>query len=242
LIRANNNNSYLERISFKLGIKRRPYFENFKVPNIRTTSFRKMKEDDHGVCSQIPEIHAGKQIVSVKRNLFERYISAYEYGDWKKAPWVEDSVLKARFPAYPNLNFEEYINMLNTYNPLENHPLVNRKLPVGPVTSQFILYYFKKPFKILKNIDNSYIQSDKYKNDMFNIHFLNQDDLNNELFGLLIELGYDRSKVAFILDETRHNRSTPITGKIENYFSSELLTMVKEQEAFLFKIFNGYYV
>ena len=61
-----------DRLLMGLGLKKKPYYENLWLPRIRNT-YREQVQDEHGIYSQIPERHRGKTIVSVKRDLFERY-------------------------------------------------------------------------------------------------------------------------------------------------------------------------
>ncbi|MFD0864087.1 sulfotransferase domain-containing protein [Sungkyunkwania multivorans] len=219
-----------------------PEFVNLKLPNIRTTSFRKGLEDEHGICYQIPEEHRQKKIVSVKRDLFDRIVSSYEYMDWKKAPWISEGEIKERFPNYPNLGFEDYVHLLIEHNPLEVHPEINRKLPIGPLSSFFILFYFKEPFEVLRSIDEAYINSSKYKEDMFDVTFLDQANLNDELHRFLLSNGYKQKEIEFILTEEKKNTTEKNGRTTRDYFADPLLELIKEKEAFLYKVFGEYYV
>jgi len=242
LKRVHQRQSLLGKLLFASRLKRKPYYENLWLPNIRTNSARRNKLDEHGVCSQIPTRHLDKKIVSVKRNLFEHYISSYEYGDWKKAPWVEEEILNKKFTNYPNLSFEEYVDLIHEHNPMEYHPRIGRKLSIGPASCQFILFYFKRPFDIINNMNQEYLELKKYEDDMYPVHFLDQANLNDELYNFLIKFKYQKRKVNFILEEGKHNTSTPVNKSIDDYFTESLLRKVKEKEAFLFSIFNDYYV
>lgn len=234
--------SLTDRILFKYGLKNKPYFENLWLPNIRDTKYRKSDNDEHGIYCQIPEEHKNKIIVSVKRNLFERYISVYEYGFWKKSPPMNPEILRKHNNNFPNLSFEEFVRLWTRNNPLEKHSRINRKLPIGPASSQFILFYFKNPFDILNKIDVNYINSDDYMQDMAEVIFLNQKELNSELVTFLSKIGYDSNKINFINNENQVNVSRPKNKTIDDYYSNELIEYVKEKEKFLFRIFKDYCV
>ncbi len=65
----------------------------------------------HGTCREIPASHRGIPILAAVRNPFERYVSQYEFAWWKRdlPPWVDVDTVRARYPHFPNLSFEEFI-------------------------------------------------------------------------------------------------------------------------------------
>lgn len=231
----NRRKSIINKILYRTRLKSRPYYEVFRAPNIRDMSHKRNFMDEHGVFIQIPEVHKHKKVISIKRDIFDRYISLYEFGDWKRAPWLAKTKLKKCFKNYPNITFREFMKLIIEYNPIEMLPEVNRKLPIGPATAQFILFFFKNPFKILNKIDNNYIESDAYKEDMADVHFLEQGNLNKNLYDFLVNQGNKKSKVKFILKEKRINNSTPTNKTKDDYFTDELYHIVNEKDKLLFK-------
>ncbi len=223
-------------------IKKKNNLLNLWLPNIRADKLRYGVEDEHGLCCQIPKEHSYKKIVSVKRDLFERYISVFEYGDWKVSPWLDEKVILNKFKNYPNLSFKEFIQLMLEFNPWELHPKVNRKLPIGAASSQFIAFYFKKPFEILSKIDENYLSSSSFKSDMFDVHFLNQSNLNDDLYNFLLSNGYKKNDLKDVKTAKKINNSTPEDKSISDYFDESLKNRVKEKEKLLFKIFDKYEV
>ena len=74
--------------------------------------------------------------------------------------------------------------------------------------------------------------------DMADIQFIDQANLNQELFEFLTSQGYKEQRIEFILEEQKINSSTP-HGKTKNdYFTDELYSLVKQKEKLLFKILN----
>ncbi|NND51913.1 MAG: hypothetical protein HKN54_05875 [Flavobacteriaceae bacterium] len=238
IVHHGSNYSYLDKLLFKLNIVKRPYFEIFEVPNIRDMSHRRNFMDEHGIFIQIPDEHRKKLVLSIKRNIYDRYISIYEFEDWKRDPWLDIDVLKNKFSNYPDLSFEQFMSLILNNNPMELLPEVNRKLPVGPITSQFILFYFREPFKILNSIDEHYIASEDFKKDLADIRFIDQANLNNELFQFLKDLGYKERRIKFILDGQPINKSTPAGKTRDDYFTEELYKEVQSKEKLLFKILD----
>lgn len=222
----------------RLGLKKKPYFENLWLPSVRST-FREPKPDEHGIYSQIPEIHRDKTVVSVKRDLFERLVSVYNFGNWKRSPWMDVEVLKKDCPEFPDISFKDFVYLWNKNNPLENHKLINRKLPIGPATSQFILFYFKEPFEVLKNIDLEYVNSDRYKEDMAEVEFLDQANLNEELYAFLKRHNYKHSEISFILKAEKQNVSTSDADIIKDYYDEELLEYINGTERLMLRIMDG---
>lgn len=237
-----SNTNYLDKQLIKFKLKNEKRLINLQLPNIRVNSKAYGLKDEHGLFFQIPNEYKDREIVSVSRNLFERYISAYEYGNWKKHPWVDEEVLKNRYKTYPELSFKQYMDLVHFFNPYNSNPRINNKLNIGHATCQFILYYFKEPFKILNSINSNYIDSNRYLNDMAKITFLKQDNLNTDLYNFLISKGYNRKKTAFILKKGKENNSTPKGKKISDYFDKNLLNQTKERDKLLFNIFGEYAV
>ncbi len=134
------------------------HYERKTVPKIEVHN-RKGKPTEHGLYIQIPKEHQSKKIFTVTRNPFDRLVSLYTYGDWQKTNelLVNDFVIQ-HFPNYPDLTFEEYVRSLYTINPLVNDPIFDLKVDIGPLTIQFILFYFKNPYHVLnKKISDEYI-------------------------------------------------------------------------------------
>ncbi|RFN60033.1 hypothetical protein [Marixanthomonas ophiurae] len=236
LMDLHTNPSFWDKAQFNLGLKKKPFFQNLLLPNIRTASARKGFMNEHGICEQIPIGHKNKPIVSIKRDVFKRYISMYNYEHWKKWPFINRTIIKEKYPNYPELTFEEFVHFLIDYNPLSYHPKVKRELPIGPLTAQYILFYFKNPFQVLKNIDKEYIDSKSYMQDRYSIHFLDQNNLNQDLYNYLLKMDYDKNKIEYILYAPKTNNSTPKGKGVEDYFTKDLKKLVSEKESFLLEL------
>lgn len=238
LKKIHTNYTFYKKIFFKFGIRKKPYYKRLLLPSIRNTDSRTIIKDEHGICSQIPKEFRNRLIVSVYRDIFERYISIYEYGNWKKSPWIDKEILINENKNFPNITFEEFVKLWTKCNPLEYHSKINKKLPIGPLTSQFILFFFKNPFIVLNEIDEKYINSKQYKKDIENIYFLRQKSLNKDLYNFLKNQNYSKNKINFILKEAKHNVSTPKGKSTNDYFTEELISFIKTKEYFLITIIN----
>jgi hypothetical protein len=234
--------NFFDDLLISLRFKKKQKIVNLLLPNIRVNSVTHGVNDEHGLFIQIPEEQKNKEIISIKRDLFERYISAYEYGNWKNHPWIDEGILKSRYSNYPDLSFKEYIDLVHFYNPYNTNLKIKNKLEIGHATCQFILYNIKEPHKILNNMSFDYSNSDDYKKDMAEVTFLNQNNLNVELYDYLISKGYNEHNLEFILNKEKQNNSTPKDKGIFDYFDDELLELTKERDKLLFKIFGEYSV
>lgn len=231
-----SNASILEKACYRLRIKKRPFFLVHEEPNIREVTHRRGHLDEHGIYIQIPKAHIHKKVISIKRNIYDRYISLYEFRNWEKSPWLDVEMLKNKFSNYPNISFKDFMHIILDHNPIELLPEVNKSLTIGPATAQFILFFFKEPFKTLKEIDDDYVKSDAYKKDISPVIFLDQANLNEELYKFLREEGYPKRKVKFILEAKKINNSTPKHKTRNDYFTPELYDLVNEKEKLLFKM------
>jgi len=231
-----------EKVLYQLGLRKKPFYQNLWLPNIRVHSNRYGKKDEHGIYKQIPKEHLNKDILSVKRNIFERYVSGFEYKDWQKNLTDNINDIRLDFPNFPHLSFEEYVNYSMIYNPHKKNPDFKLKVDIGPLTTSFIIFYFKDPFKILNELNDNYLNSDAFLDDMAPIKFLNQVNLNQDLYNILKNYGYPENKIEFIKKAKKINRSTPDGKSWTEYFSKDLLEIVKYKERFLYRIFNDYEV
>ncbi|HIK31851.1 MAG TPA: sulfotransferase family 2 domain-containing protein [Oscillatoriales cyanobacterium M59_W2019_021] len=200
----------------------------------------------HGQCRQIPPDHQHKPIVSTMRNPYDRYVSAYEFGWWKKYPesFFEDvNFVKQKYPYFPSLSFAEYLEAINSlckFHTLET-PNLDPDLSIGRQTQNFIKYFFNKPVEaIFAKFNREYIRSKDYLEDLFSVRFLNTETLNQDLYDLLLEFEYPQKDIQFIL--TADKIFPPEGGRSEeqnwqNYYTPELKEFVKLREMLLFSIF-----
>lgn len=192
---------------------------------------------------RIPERYKGRPIIGCIRNPYDRYVSRYEYRNWAKNPPAKKKCILKSFPEYPDLTFGEYIELDNTIEQSARRYANELKIDIGMYTFHFIQMYFKDPRKVFNKIDEDYINSEAYKDDMPNINFLRTENLNVDLYHALLSLGYNEEDIAFILDEGKilpggGRRRTDQDWK--KYYTPELLNYVRRKERFLFKLFPEY--
>jgi Sulfotransferase family len=206
----------------------------------------------HNTCREIPFGFRRKPIISTIRNPYDRYVSGYMYGWWKRYPeqFATDveAVVKA-YPNYPNLSFEDYVRISNDFNAFQkiSTPHLDSENPIGQRTYETINFFFKhSPESILSKLTEDYITSGAYKQDIFPVRFMKMENLNRELYEFLIEVGYKSQDVKFILDSEKVLPGMQ-AGTIsredkgwQDYYTPELKAFVRERDRLFFQMFPEY--
>jgi hypothetical protein len=200
----------------------------------------------HGKCLEIPPEHRNKPIVSTIRSPYERYVSVYEFGWWRRYPesfFANVAIFKQRYPNFPDLSFPEYVEAVNSlckFHVLAT-PNLESDLSIGQQTQNFIKYFFNKPVEtIFAKFSRDYVRSKQYLADLFIVKFINTENLNQELYHLLLEFGYPQKDIEFILTA---DKILPVEGgrseeqNWQTYYTPELKAFVKSREMLLFSIF-----
>ncbi|OGP64959.1 MAG: hypothetical protein A2169_07340 [Deltaproteobacteria bacterium RBG_13_47_9] len=219
--------------------------ENFLLPNIRWKGSNNNEYTPHNSYQQIPEEHKNKPVISTIRNPFDRYVSLYEFRQWVRQPRLDVKIIKEHFPSYPDLDFKQYLQFLNTLILQQMVYSDELKLDIGSYTFGFIKMFFKNPEQIIQNLNESYLISNNYTKDMPKIIFLRTENLNQDLFNALLNFGYAEKDIAFILKEEKSYPGGSTRGtlqKWEQYYTDELFEYVKWKDRFLLRVFPEYNV
>jgi hypothetical protein len=200
----------------------------------------------HGVCNEIPASHRGLPIVSTVRNPYDRYVSQYEFGWFRKMPpreWFDMDAVRARYPDWPDVSFEEFVDAsIDAFRRMKTSPLAAQDQP-GFHSEQFVRYYFRDPESVYPRIDDAYIAERRFVEDMHPVRFLRTEDLNRQLHDFLLETGRDRAEVEFILRQGKivPEGSTRSGDKPWSaFYTPELKARVRHRERLLFAIFPEY--
>ena len=201
------------------------------------------QQSQHGRYSQVPVEHRHKTMVSVVRNPFSRYVSAYLYEGWKERyPQLYPDRLKKDVPAFPDLSFSEYYDMIHLYKQETRLLDVAIKIDLGDTTIQFIRFYFREPDRVLGQIDDEYIASGTYRDDMAPVVFLHQENLSEELFQFLLEMGYPEEEIRFINEAERVNVSQRRSDQqlLDDFYTEDLVQTILRRDRLLFELFPEY--
>ncbi len=227
----------LNKFLIKANLKNESFFE---IESNKIIPFTDRTFGQHDTCNMIPLEFQKLPKVSTVRNPFDRYVSIYEFRHWERYPLVEKEIIKKNFPSFPNLTFHEFMEMQNGL--FLDKVTGGRKfnIEMGFLTWQFILYFFKNPEIVFEKLNENYFESGDYKIDMYDVHFLKTNRLNQGLYELLISFGYNQIDAEFILKE---QKVLPLgLGRTEDqnwqkYYDDELYKAVKFKDRLLFKIF-----
>jgi hypothetical protein len=191
--------------------------------------------EQHGAYVQIPAEHKDKLVMSVIRDPVERLVSMYEFRAWVRNPFPDMVQLKKRFPAFPDLSFEEFLDMMFEFVHLMHPP--GMKVRVGPLTTQFVRFYAKDPLKTILSLREDTDLARDQDLHFPKITFLHTENLNQELYDFLKGLGYSEQKISFIGTMDKENttgRSRP------SYMTAADVTRIYQSVRFFYQLFPEY--
>lgn len=209
--------------------------------------YKTRESSHHGTCRQIPKEHQDKSIVSISRDPFSRYTSLYIYKVKTREfrhPSADAEEVKKLFPSFPNLSFRENYDMIHHFSRPNRLKGITPKIDLGLHTIQFIQFFFKNPDEVLSRIDDDYIQSEKYKDDMFDVQFIHQENLNVEFKSFLLNQGYSEKECSVIDTSKKINVSKRGADEQDqdSFYDAELRELILKRDALLFKIFPEYLI
>jgi hypothetical protein len=184
------------KISDRVGLTSKPFIQELILPNIKVKHADR-EPDQHGCYSQIPHIYRNRQVISIVRNPYSRFLSGYEFRWWVQFPPVPQNLLAERFPSFPDLDIDDYVRLQEYGAVYRVSNGRNIKGTIGNQTIQFIQMFFKNPDDVLDNISDEYIDSDQIFEDVADIKFLRQENLNEELADFLQQTGYSQEEVEY---------------------------------------------
>lgn len=199
----------------------------------------------HGFCRNIPAAHQEKTILATIRNPYDLYVSQYEFGWWKRREFLPAyrSVpgFDKTYARFPDLDFDEYVRLVNEAFPVFAFGQHARADRPGLHTEQFFKYYFRHPEQSFSHVDDEdYTDTQKCRAEMFDLHFIRTDRLNQGLYDFLLQSGYEHEDIRFILDAGKilpQGKGRSAEQRWERYYTPELKAMVRAKERFIFRLF-----
>jgi hypothetical protein len=160
----------------------------------------------HGTRRQIPFQHCGKPVISAIRCPVDRCLSLYRYGDWKATDQIPASrdEIEGLFPSYPDLSFASFAEyMMHFYAGFLE--IGGNVYKLGPQSADFLAFFtlHRHPHKT-GFVFNTWRELETVLEEVV---FLVTDDINNQLFALLSQFGFNRCDVEPILLLPRINKS-----------------------------------
>jgi hypothetical protein len=208
------------------------FMKEVMCPELRPeTGERHGTPTPHGTVSQIPLIHKRLPVVSAFRDPADRYISLYNFGDWKSPDVMPESIdkIKETFPSYPNLNLPEFIRYITFYYGQTRLKVGDQEWSIGAHSADFLRFFTK-----YDSADPTAIKYDSWKsleNEISAVKFLYCDNINQELYEWLSIQKFHRRDIEFIINKSRVNVSPRSNEGKE--LDGEILTEVKKSEWFL---------
>lgn len=198
--------------------------------------------DQHGTLRQIPDRARDRPVASVFRNPLDRYVSAYLFEWWKNFPPASDEAIREILPAWPDLRFEDYLILLRHFSLPKRLGDIELRTELGSQTVHFIQFYFPNPADLLGRIDDAWIDSDAWKDEMPPITFLRQDSLSADLRDFLARMGIKEKWLQIVDQAERVNvtRRDEDEKDFNAFYSPELLDETLRRDRLLFRIFPEY--
>jgi len=236
--------SLVHKALFSVGLRNSGYIE-LMLPNIHnaTHKFRgKHAKGQHGLLSQIPEKYKGKPVVSIVRNPFSRYVSGYQFKWWEKYPPESEEVIAKKYPHFPDLSFQEFYDMMHDFGRKNRLKGVKPKIDLGIYTIQFIQFFFDNPTEILNKIDDDYIEQELFREDMGNIEFIRQENLNEDLKEFLLGVGANTDELRFLdtMERVNVTKKTQQETSGSVFIEPETRDKILSRDKLIFKLFPEY--
>ena len=222
----------------RLAFKQPSYFIELMLPNIRLTGIEK-PANQHGTYSQIPPKYLNREIVSIIRDPYSRFMSGYEFRGWEKYPLIPESLLAEHFPHFPSLSVDDYVR-LEEFQVV--HGMFGGNIPkanVGYQTIQFIQMFFRNPRDVLANLTDEYLNSPDIFHDIADIHFLRQDQLSDDLALFLQKHGFSAEEVQYVRERERVNVTKSYAIDRAFLWTKSSIAYIKEKERMIFRILNN---
>ena len=204
----------------------------------------------HSGCRQIPLAFRRKPVFATIRSPYDRNVSQYEFGWWKTHPdnsFFPDQLreIKQLYPHFPEVSFPEFIQIRENFSKISRRrKYFNCNQLIGNQTYSFLKLFSKRPInEILEQFSTGSINLKMLKSEMFTIHFIRTEHLNQDLYEFLTKVGFEPKEIDFILDS---KKVFPTEGgreenqNWEKYYTPELKAFVRRKENLLFSLFSEY--
>lgn len=199
----------------------------------------------HAVCMEMPETARGKPLLSVFRSPFERYVSQYHYGCWRKEQgmYCDPAPIRKEYPEYPNVTFAQFVRIANTHylDPPDGSD-ADAQSP-GWHTEQYLRFYAWDPAIAYARIRACPESADILEQLQRCIHFLHADPecLNQSLRAYICQFDITESVLTrldgFVPSSQQSVHELRLYRDVRKYYDRELTAYVLERERWLFERF-----
>ena len=238
IIRVRANAYALTYISRRLRGKRRDLFD------LQHRTSQK-QWDPHGTLAQRPVLARRIPVITTVRNPYDRYVSQYRYGWWKRlAPdflsrWPD---LKTKYPHFPDMEFSQFLSFSNDY--WRHRKMRIKAAPdIGVQTVHFLYFYAPLlPFRELSASNDARLATIA-RESLQRITFIDTEALSEELPKALFAAGYSEDVLRHVDFGTRvlpEGSTRTLEDKWRQYYTPATKSWVRERESFLFDLFPAW--
>lgn len=190
----------------------------------------------HGVYTQIPLAHRDKTIMSIMRDPLDRLISAYEFKHWARYQHGHEDRIRARFPSFPDLSFEDFIDFSYSFTGSDVPP-DGMRAEVGPLTVKFVRFFARDPLRTMHSLYDGFDLAVARDEHFPTLRLLHMENLREELTAFLLEMGYAAERLAFINDKPRVNTTERTRPE---YLTRAIVERVLHAERFVYQLLPEY--
>ena len=141
---------------------------------------------------------------------------------FRSNPIWDVATLERRYPGYPKLQFEQYVEMMHEQgvaNLLKGNRL---QTPLGPLTLRFIKFYSSDPGRLIESLTDEQIESPHLRDRLAPVRFLHSENLVSELREFLAGVGFPPARTSFMRDLPRLNAAEARRGRPwSDYYTPE---------------------
>lgn len=223
----------------------RPGYREHRVLLPAAPPYHKARMSRHGTWNDIPEADRHKPVVSICRDPFSRYTSAYLFQTRMRKhqrTYTDLDVLCATYPGYPDISFRDYYDLLHRFEVPVVLGGIKPSMPLGSQSATFIRFYFRDPEAVFRRISRAYIEDKAYREDMVDVHFLRQENLREEFMTFLGDMGYSEREcqVAQELKQKNVAQRKGRESRLSHFYDDALRQEVLARDALLFDLFPEY--
>lgn len=206
----------------------------FLVELMFKTSSQQPK-NQHGYYSQIPLEYRDREVASVIRNPYDRFLSIYKYQWWVKYPHLDENIIFKHFPHFPDLSLDEFVDLQYLRATHSPSTLWKDQSLYGNQTKMFIKMFSKNPDVTFEKIAN-HGSIDQIVDSLADITFLKQENLTNELATFLEKHNFSVEELNLVKNKKKVNENRKGIHDGKELWTPKALEYVREQERILFQV------
>jgi hypothetical protein len=201
-------------------------------------------KEKHSPLADIPDVYGSRLPVGTVRNPFDWLVSQFEFGWWKRKEFHSCFTCLRDFGAisdfFPELTFRQFLD----YGRRAFLSQDSQAAEIGMATDMFIQYYCRDPGRaraiLLQQSRSNEDLSAEIHELSSQVRFLQTDQLNRQLYDLLLEFNYDADDLEFLPSKAKVmplGKGRSASQHWGKYYDHELLCQVRYQERYLLDLF-----